>query len=215
MSYLYNIVATSGLCGIVILLVGLLGLAFVAERIWAYARASWGMGRFRKEFEELAERGDWRAATDLCSEYDNDLAGLGLLTVTHGYRGPATLRSILNNHVDSVIMPRLKARLRELAMLAKIAPMLGLFGTVQGMIDAFAQIAGNTGQGVDPKDLANSIGLALGTTFLGLLVAMPISVALSLFQSKIEQFGIDLEKYTERCIDLVARHPVPPPPDVA
>lgn len=211
MDYLLKIVTTSGVIGYVILAVGAAAIYLIVERVWAYLSASSGMRQFQVEFEECAARGDWKAASDLCEGETNDLAGLARLTLAHGHRGPATLRSVLNNHVDSVILPRLKSHLRELSMLAKIAPMLGLFGTVQGMIDAFAQIAGTTGQGVDPKDLANSIGLALGTTFLGLFVAMPIVAALSLFQSTIEKFQIDLEKYSERCVELVAQHPLPAP----
>jgi biopolymer transport protein ExbB len=211
MEYLIKIVSTSGTVGVLIVVIGVVALVMVIERIIAYLRASRNMKEFQTEFDSYADSGNWTQAQKLCNEQRSDLAALGRLIFAHGHRGPASLRSVLNNHVDSVALPGLRTRLRELAMIAKVAPMFGLFGTVQGMIEAFGKIAGAKDSGVNPKDLADSIGLALGTTFLGLLVAMPIVFALSLLQSKIEQFAIDLEKYTERCVDQVAKNPVPPP----
>jgi biopolymer transport protein ExbB len=76
--------------------------------------------------------------------------------------------------------------LRLLDVIAQIAPLLGLFGTVLGMIDAFRtlQDAGGT---ADPAVLAGGIWVALITTAAGLIVAMPTSLALTWFDARLDR----------------------------
>ncbi|MYM56226.1 MotA/TolQ/ExbB proton channel family protein [Thalassovita mangrovi] len=80
---------------------------------------------------------------------------------------------------------RLSAGLRLLDLIAQVAPLLGLFGTVLGMISAFRALQ-ESGASADPTILAGGIWVALVTTAAGLVVAMPASMALSWFDSKIE-----------------------------
>ncbi|MBU2937775.1 MULTISPECIES: MotA/TolQ/ExbB proton channel family protein [Pacificibacter] len=79
--------------------------------------------------------------------------------------------------------------LRLLDVISQVAPLLGLFGTVLGMIDAFRtlQEAGGT---ADPAVLAGGIWVALVTTAAGLIVAMPASMALSWFDGRLERFEL-------------------------
>jgi biopolymer transport protein ExbB len=80
----------------------------------------------------------------------------------------------------------LSARLRELErlnVLGQVAPMIGLFGTVYGMIVAFQTIA-STGGAADPVLLAGGIGTALVTTFWGLLIAIPATSAYALVRNR-------------------------------
>lgn len=78
----------------------------------------------------------------------------------------------------------LRAYMRPLELIAQIAPLLGLFGTVLGMIEAFQQLQG-AGARVDPAVLAGGIWVALLTTAVGLAVAMPVSMAVTMFESRI------------------------------
>ncbi|MEX1026070.1 MAG: MotA/TolQ/ExbB proton channel family protein [Planctomycetota bacterium] len=87
---------------------------------------------------------------------------------------------------------RNQARLRPLVVVAMIAPLLGLLGTVWGMIQAFADIAGENGLG-DPKVLATGISQALVTTAAGLAVAIPAQAAVHWFRSRIDRFQRRLE----------------------
>jgi biopolymer transport protein ExbB len=75
-------------------------------------------------------------------------------------------------------MARLEAGFRLLDTVAQTAPLLGLFGTVLGMIDAFRAMQA-AGQDVDPSVLAGGIWVALMTTAAGLAVAMPVAAVLS------------------------------------
>ena len=74
--------------------------------------------------------------------------------------------------------------LRPLDVISQTAPLLGLFGTVLGMIEAFRQLQ-SAGNQVDPSTLAGGIWVALLTTAVGLAVAMPVSMAVSWFEARI------------------------------
>ncbi len=76
--------------------------------------------------------------------------------------------------------------MRILDLISQIAPLLGLFGTVVGMIDAFHKLQA-AGDQVNPATLAGGIWVALLTTAVGLAVAIPVSMALSWFDSRIER----------------------------
>lgn len=81
-------------------------------------------------------------------------------------------------------LSRLESGFRLLDSIAQIAPLLGLFGTVLGMIEAFRQLQG-AGASVDPSVLAGGIWVALLTTAVGLAVAMPTSLVLTWLESRI------------------------------
>ncbi len=103
---------------------------------------------------------------------------------TQGHAGDA-LRERVTARLE-IGFERAGTGLRLLDMIAQIAPLLGLFGTVLGMIDAFRtlQEAGGT---ADPAVLAGGIWVALVTTAAGLVVAMPTSVALTWFDARLDR----------------------------
>lgn len=81
-------------------------------------------------------------------------------------------------------LARLESGFRLLDTVAQVAPLLGLFGTVLGMIAAFQAMQG-AGQNVDPSVLAGGIWVALMTTAAGLAVAMPVSALLSWLEARV------------------------------
>lgn len=96
----------------------------------------------------------------------------------------SNLRQRLEAEAEHKFIP-LERGFRAMDMIAQLAPLLGLFGTVLGMIEAF-QALQEAGAAVDPSILAGGIWVALMTTAGGLLVAMPTSVALAWFESRID-----------------------------
>jgi biopolymer transport protein ExbB len=83
-------------------------------------------------------------------------------------------------------MSRLESGFRLFDLIAQLAPLLGLFGTVLGMIGAF-QAMQSAGSATDPSVLAGGIWVALLTTAVGLAVGMPASVALTWFESRVSR----------------------------
>lgn len=205
---MWRMILDSGVLGWTLVAMAILALILFIERLIAYRRESTDMEKFAPRFREAVGAGRWDEAAQLCEQHQGHIAEVFRLAVEHRRQGPATLRNILNNHIDLTVLPRLRARLRPLTALGKGAPMVGLLGTVQGMMGAFTTIAGAEGQGADPKALAGDIGLALGTTFLGLLIAIPVMFATAYLRSRVEQFEIDLEGYGDSCLDgLFPQHP--------
>lgn len=100
----------------------------------------------------------------------------------------------LTRHVTANLH-ELQSGFRLLDAVAQLSPLLGLFGTVLGMIEAFRQLQA-AGNAVDPSLLAGGIWVALLTTAAGLAVAMPVSVVLTWLESRLEEERVAIETLT-------------------
>ena len=98
---------------------------------------------------------------------------------------------------------RLTRGLRPLATIAQIAPLLGLLGTVTGMIIAFAEIS-DRGTG-DPAALADGIGQALVTTAAGLIVAIPVVIGQSFLANRVDHILLEIERRREELMGNVVQ----------
>ena len=98
---------------------------------------------------------------------------------------------------------RLTRGLRPLATIAQIAPLLGLLGTVTGMIIAFAEIS-NRGTG-DPAALADGIGQALVTTAAGLIVAIPVVIGQNFLANRVDHILLEIERRREELMGNVVQ----------
>ena len=90
-----------------------------------------------------------------------------------------------------MIMSQKAMGLRYLDLIISIAPLLGLFGTVLGMIDAFSELE-KSGNNIDPGQLAGGIWEALLSTAAGMMVAIPAAVALTAYEGKLEKVKMRL-----------------------
>lgn len=99
---------------------------------------------------------------------------------------------------DELVVARLR-KIEVLNVFGQVAPMIGLFGTVYGMIVAFFTIA-RMGGTADPVALAGGIGTALVTTFWGLLIAIPALSAYAVVRNRIDAAGAAAGKEVERTI---------------
>lgn len=146
------------------------------------------VGRHRRAERALAawRRGDREVALGLAEECRNPVAD----TVAHAMRGlmrPGVSEARVREDAERVAeghLAHLTAYLRPLELIAQIAPLIGLFGTVIGMIDAFHAMQG-AGANVDPSVLAGGIWVALLTTAVGLAIAIPASMALSWLDGRV------------------------------
>jgi len=140
--------------------------------------------RFRNEEEQEAFldaldehliSGDFKAATEMCDQDDRAMSQLALLAVTNRNLGPRKIRTIITDRFQRDVLADLEYRLSWVYTVIKTAPMLGLFGTVLGMMGAFDNLA--SGQKVDSIKLASDISFALITTACGLTIAIPLILA--------------------------------------
>lgn len=101
---------------------------------------------------------------------------------------------------------RLYRSTEGLSLIATVAPMLGLLGTVLGMVGAFNTLGTSSGGFAKPDELASSIAVALITTVLGLVVAIPVSAALVFFRNRIDSVTSEIANMTEELLGLVESH---------
>jgi biopolymer transport protein ExbB len=134
------------------------------------------------ELEQLFEEQAFDEAAEMCQAEDTYLTrivGGGLSRMEGGFDAIMKGVEIAGDEETT----KLLQKLANLALIAGIAPMLGLFGTVAGMISAFNVIASTAG-GASPAQLADGISMALVTTFLGLLVAIPALAGLHFLKAR-------------------------------
>lgn len=114
----------------------------------------------------------------------------------------ADLRSCMEG-AGRVVAHRLERYLSALATIASAAPLMGLFGTVVGMIDIFgSQTPASGAPGGNPAQLAHGISVALYNTAFGLIVAIPALIFWRYFRARVDEYLLTLELASER----LARH---------
>ncbi|MEQ8349046.1 MAG: MotA/TolQ/ExbB proton channel family protein [Sneathiellaceae bacterium] len=177
-----------------------LALMVVLAKLWQLF--AWGLWR-RQPAEsalELAAGGHWGAAAkEAASLPPHPAAALAAwicaMRAETARGGPAMTAAELHVAAERQAqagLDRVRGGLRLLAFVTATAPLLGLFGTVLGMIAAFQQLE-LAGRQVDPGRLSGGIWEALLTTAAGLAVAIPASAFLAFFQSVGERTAIALE----------------------
>jgi biopolymer transport protein ExbB len=131
---------------------------------------------------ELLASGRYREAIARADRGSSDLSIVLARALAHAPRGAEAMTHAAETAADEILSARLRS-LERLNVLGQVAPMIGLFGTVYGMIVAFQTIA-STGGAADPVLLAGGIGTALVTTFWGLLIAIPATSAYALVRNR-------------------------------
>jgi len=149
-------IADGGLVGYVIILLGLFGVALSAERIYV----------LRDKLSEI-----YNQEKDISNIGSNLLGDLLQVAKDNASESIESLEIILDEKIQS-ITPMIEVRVKAIKLIATVAPLLGLLGTVIGMIETFQAIT-LFGTG-DPKLMAGGISQALVTTMLGLIVAAPL-----------------------------------------
>jgi len=124
------------------------------------------------------------------------LVHLALLNLDRSDIGRADLREELTR-VASAYLESLRSHLRTLEVIATLSPLLGLLGTVLGMIEAFQQLE-TSGNQIDPGILSGGIWQALLTTALGLGVAIPVVLAHSWLERKVDRCRHNMEDAVTR-----------------
>ena len=104
-------------------------------------------------------------------------------------------------------MPRLEKHIGLLSTIAHISPLLGLLGTVTGMVRAFQVIQEKTASfnPVSPGDLAGGIWEALLTTVAGLIVAIPTVVVYNYLVNRVDEFVVEMERSATEVINILSQ----------
>jgi biopolymer transport protein ExbB len=170
------------------LLVGsVIGLAIIAERFVFFLRRRLALPRFHRKVAEQVKAGDVPAAIALAAQHRHPVA---VITRTYlenlGY--PDALREDILRREGSRCMEEVEAHLRGLSLIAHLAPLVGLLGTVTGLVKSFHIIEKLDGM-AQPAQLAAGIWESLLTTVFGLVVAIPCLAAYHAFEQHADRIA--------------------------
>lgn len=113
----------------------------------------------------------------------------------------------IQNAVDEAtleVLPKLEARSLYLPTLANLSTLIGLFGTIVGLITAFRASGDNVDAAMRQQFLQKAIAIAMHTTALGIFVAIPVLLVHSVLQSKINSIISDIDQYSVKLINLLS-----------
>jgi biopolymer transport protein ExbB len=201
---IFKVIMQGGVLMIPIGLCSIVALAIIIERFYSLRRASIDTREFMDTMRQVLRQNRIQDAVEICDEVDAPIARIMRAGILKYNRTKEDIREAIEDagHLE---IPRLERYLSAMATCANIAPLLGLLGTVAGMIKAFAQIQALEGL-VSPSDLAEGIGNALVTTAAGLTVAIPTLVAYNYFVSRVENMILEMEISSSELIELLTRH---------
>ncbi len=202
--FLVNIIFQGGILMWPIMMCSVVGLAITVERFFALRRADIDTREFMDIMRQVLRQNRIREAIEICDETEAPVARIMKSGILKHDRSKDDIREAIED-AGRFEIPRLERYLSALATCANIAPLLGLLGTVSGMIKAFAQIQNLRGQ-VNPSDLAEGISNALVTTAAGLTVAIPMLVVYNYFVTRVDNMVIEMELSSSELIELLTRH---------
>jgi biopolymer transport protein ExbB len=206
-------VLKGGSTAVVLILMAVAALAFVIERFLVVTTTRFVPAKLVARTRPLWREARFAEVAQVC-EGDRSVFGKVSSHIARHAHVPFDLLSIGASDLGSREIRRQLQRTYPLAVIATIAPLLGLLGTIIGMIESFQKVAlmGDTG---DASVLADSIGKALITTALGLLIAIPALGAYHYFKSRIGMLGNALEEEVDEIFSLWLRAPASAPEPAA
>ncbi len=187
-----------------IIMCSVIAFAVVLERMWHLWRARINTEEFMENISETLRRNKIMDAIDKCNAMPGPIAHILKAGILKHDRPRVEIKEAI---ADAGLheVPRLEKNLNALATIAHIAPLLGLLGTVTGMVRAFQVIEQKAValMPVNPGDLAGGIWEALITTVAGLVVAIPTYVAYNFLVSKVDGFVLEMEKSATDLVNLL------------
>jgi biopolymer transport protein ExbB len=191
---------------VLLFVTSVIGLAFIVERGLAL--------RWRRVVPSAVEAAvaSCQAPEDVpmlrrvCEQHKSPTSRLLLLAAEHLDWPKAEALDAIQTRARQE-MARLERGLVVLEIIVGIAPLLGLVGTILGMMTAFGNV-GNAGQ-IDPAKLALGISLILRATLFGLLIAIPSLVFWSYYSKKVESIAIEMESLCDEFLRRQYRDEVP------
>lgn len=199
----YELISRGGVIMWPILVCSILVLSIAIERFYTMRRMSVDATEFMDIIRGALRQNRLQEAVQVCDETSAPIARIVKAGLLRAGRSKEDIREAIED-AGRLEVPRLGRYLPALATCASVAPLLGLLGTVQGMIKCFAVIEHKQGQ-VIPADLAEGIANALVTTFAGLAVAIPALVIYNYFVSRVDNMVVEMEIGSAELVDILTR----------
>jgi len=183
-----------GTVGWIIVCLSVIGLALIIANAVEFRRDKIAPPDLIEEIEALFEAGEYQEAIELCESepnYFTNVVAAGLPKLNASF---VAMEKALEEMSEEEAI-KLHQKISWLSLIANVAPMLGLLGTVMGMIAAINVIAATKGQ-ADPSQLSAGISAALITTMFGLIVAIPMTASFVFLRNKAVKTSIEVSAIT-------------------
>jgi biopolymer transport protein ExbB len=195
---MFELIMKGGVVGGLIILLSCMALGLVIDYAITIRRARLAPVEDISTFKDLVEKKDFAGVNALAKEkptFLSDVLTAGLAEINLGY--PAMIKAMEDK--AEAHTARQARRIEHLNVIGNISPMMGLLGTVIGMLRCFNEISQVTGS-IDPKQLAAGIFEALVTTCLGLIVAIPTLYFYAIFRNRLDELGGEASVAAEQII---------------
>ena len=208
MDFFYSIVAffsTGGLFMYPILIVFAFGVAIAVERFVTLSQVTNKNQVVWTKVQPLLDQGDFDEARAMTAEDESTISQV--LNMGLSLQGAVRRREDIEIAMEESMMeivPRLEKRTPYVALASSIATLLGLLGTIMGLIQAFTAVA-NANPAEKADLLSASISVAMNTTALGLMVAIPLLVVHAILTSKTGDIVDSLEMATVKALNVFSR----------
>lgn len=189
-----------------IILCSIIALAIAIERIFHLNRAKIDTKKFMDEIADRLKRNKIMEAIEMCENTPGPIAHILKAGILKHDRPKEDIREAIEE-AGLHETPRLEKNLPVLSTIIYTAPLLGLLGTVTGMVRCFQVIQEKSTSlnPVSPGDLAGGIWEALITTVAGLCVAIPVYVAYQYLVNKVDGFILDMERSATDLVNILTQ----------
>lgn len=188
----------------VIVACSIIAVFIFIEKWFQFHRAQVNVSELVSGLVNVLRRDGMIEAITLCDNTPGPVAKI-LTAAIHAYQNEDDIKQAIED-AAIVEMPKLESRLNVLATIAYVAPLLGLLGTVLGMVEAFQAIQLKQGISLTIGDLSGGIHTALMTTAGGLCVAIPCHIAYNYLVSRVESFCVEMEKASSEITYFFKHH---------
>ena len=190
-----ELIADSGVFGWLLIVLSIVALAVTIENFVSLKREKLAPPELIDEIQALFDEEQYQEAMELCENEPTFLTrvcGAGIAKIGHPFE---VIEKSIEEMGDEEAV-KLHQKVGWLSLIANVAPMMGLLGTVLGMVLAFKTIAASGGQ-ANPAELADGISQALLTTMFGLIVAIPTTAAFAYMRNNLVRSVIEVGAIVE------------------
>lgn len=184
-----------------ILFCSVISLTIIIERFWQLHRVRIDIPGFFSSVKNLLGKGKKKEALELCQDKGGPLGEILSAGIENHNKSYEYQEKVISR-LGTKEVRNLEKHLRGLAIIGNIAPLLGLLGTVTGMIGAFMKIE-ELGGRVDANALAGGIWEALLTTAAGLSVGIPTLVAYHYFEGRIDNIAAQMKEVASELLEFL------------
>lgn len=179
-----------------------IAIVVIIERTRALSKIKFDAKKFLADITEILKKGGTKKALELCEVEKNPLSNV----IKEGLKNASLGRDDVSDALDeSLVRERavLEKRVGMLSIIAFIAPLLGLLGTVVGIIQAFSAMAI---KGADPTAMLNGVAVALLTTAFGIITAVPAAIGFGFLSGRIDYLANEIDAGGKDLIIALSEH---------